>query len=432
MTSVNKKCYNSSYSKKFKEITMKKTLLLSVVASTMIMAGGDIAPVEPVVEAPAPVETSAWNYGGSLVAYTQTVDQNSDLFSSESTYAAWGVQLGATNADFWAGVGAGVEVAAIVASTGDGAGFYNNGGNAGTTSGGFTQAYLTYGIGNTSFKVGRQTLPKSLSPFAFSEGWQVFKNTFDAALVVNSSLPDTTLVYAYVYNANRSVGEYLNEDSFQKVAAWAGLPAEDGVHMVTVQNKSISNTTITGSWYLGLDHAGMDIDNTMLWGDITYKGDALTLGVQGGSVDADTLDSTTAWGAKIAGNLGMFNLMAAYTSVDDGALPIVNMGTGVKSPLYTQMVLNNVGQYHAAPGSDFLKFGGSVKGLGGTWKAYYGMGENDNSLVKGDYSQLDLMYVTKLTENTKFFAAYVYTDDDGVAGPDGNNFVRFWARYNFK
>ncbi len=34
---------------------MKKTLLLSVVASTMIMAGGDIAPVEPVVEAPVEV-----------------------------------------------------------------------------------------------------------------------------------------------------------------------------------------------------------------------------------------------------------------------------------------------------------------------------------------------------------------------------------------
>ena len=46
------------YSKKFKEKKMKKTLLLSVVASTMIMAGGDIAPVEPVVEAPAVV--SGW------------------------------------------------------------------------------------------------------------------------------------------------------------------------------------------------------------------------------------------------------------------------------------------------------------------------------------------------------------------------------------
>jgi hypothetical protein len=31
------------------EETMKKTVLLSVIASTMIMAGGDIAPVEPVV-----------------------------------------------------------------------------------------------------------------------------------------------------------------------------------------------------------------------------------------------------------------------------------------------------------------------------------------------------------------------------------------------
>ena len=65
-----------------------------------------------------------------------------------------------------------------------------------------SQAYLTYGIGNTSIKVGRQELPKSLSPFAFSEGWNVFKNTFEAALVVNTDIPDTTLVGAYVNRAN--------------------------------------------------------------------------------------------------------------------------------------------------------------------------------------------------------------------------------------
>ena len=50
---------------------MKKILLLSVVASTMIMAGGDIAPVEPVVEAPI---AEAWNFDGDMVAYTQTAD----------------------------------------------------------------------------------------------------------------------------------------------------------------------------------------------------------------------------------------------------------------------------------------------------------------------------------------------------------------------
>jgi len=412
---------------------MKKTLLLSVVASTMIMAGGDIAPVEPVVEAPAPVaEVSAWNYGGSLVAYTQTTDGYGDgsLFDEESTYAAWGVQLGATNTDVIGGIGAGVEVAAIVASTGTGVGFYGNGGNAGTTSGGFTQAYLTYGFGaSTSLKVGRQLLPKSLSPFAYSEGWQVFKNTFDAALVVNSSLPNTTLVYAFVKNANRSVGDYLNED------AYTALNGSDGAHMVTAQNKSIDNLTLTGTWYLAPSHTdNLGVvgggDTNILWGDATYKADAFTVGLQGGTIDPDGLESTPAWGAKIAGNLGMFSLMAAYTSVDeDGVVGITNLGTGIKSPLYTQMVLNNVGQHHAAPGSDFVKVGGTAKGLGGTFKAFYGAGENSNT--NQDYTEFDLMYVTKVTENTKLFAAYVYTDQD-IALKDSSNFVRFWARYTFK
>ena len=418
---------------------MKKTLLLSVVASTMIMAGGDIAPVEPVVEAPAVVEASAWNYGGSLVAYTQTTDNygDGDLFGGESTYAAWGVQLGATNADIFAGIGAGAEVSAIKQDDS----FSENatGGNAQTDSAELTQAYLTYGMDSisTSLKVGRQTLPKSLSPFAFSEGWQVFKNTFDAALVVNSSLPNTTLVYAFVLNHNRSVGDYLNEDSFLKVND------SDGVHMLTAQNKSIDNLTLTGTWYfggnftenLGVANGG---DVNILWGDATYKADAFTIGVQGGTLDPDGLESTPAWGAKIAGKLGMFNLMAAYTSVDeDGALNVSNIGTtvggtpntGIKSPLYTQMVLNNVGQAHASPGSDFVKVGATMKGLGGTVKAFYGAGDNSNT--NRDYSEFDLMYVTKITENTKLFAAYVYTDQD-IAGQDSSNFVRFWARYNFK
>ncbi len=60
---------------------MKKTLLLSVVASTMIMAGGDIAPVEPVVEAPV-VEASGWNFQGQAVVYYQTRDDYTVTWSS--------------------------------------------------------------------------------------------------------------------------------------------------------------------------------------------------------------------------------------------------------------------------------------------------------------------------------------------------------------
>ena len=411
---------------------MKKTLLLSVVASTMIMAGGDIAPVEPVVA--APVEVSAWEFGGQLVAYTQTTDGfgEGSLFDGDSTYAAWGGQLRATNSDVFAGIGAGIEVSGIVADTGDLSapgfvGFYNGGGNAGTESGGITQAYLTYGMDsiNTSIKLGRQTLPKSLSPFAYSEGWQMFKNTFDAALVVNSSLPDTTLVYAFVKNANRSVGAYAEEDSFNK------LNGSDGAHMVTAQNKSIDGVTLTGTYYNLPDAADI------LWGDVTAKFGGLTVAGQGGQIDPDVGDAGTAWGAKLGYNFGMFTAAAAYSSVSDDGVDFSNV-TGVKSPLYTQMVLNNVGQFHAASGSDFLKLSATAKALGGKFILGYGAGTNDSVATKGDYTEVDVMYKTKLTENITMFAAYVYTDDDfrtaatATGGnPSENNFVRVWGRYNF-
>ncbi|SFV68681.1 hypothetical protein MNB_SV-13-678 [hydrothermal vent metagenome] len=413
---------------------MKKTLLLSVIASTMIMAGGDIAPTEPVIGTEGMAEASTWDYTGQGVLYTQTVDSagNLDLFGSETTYAGWGLQLGATASDLGAGFGAGVEVSGIVASSS--AGFYTGGGNTGTTSGGITQAYLTYGVGSTSVKVGRQQLPKGLSPFAFSEGWQVFKNTFDAALVVNTSIPNTTLVYAAVVNANSSLGEYLNEDSFKKINENG-----DVVHMVTAQNKSLDGLTLTGSYYFAPDYTKDGNDLSVAWGDAKYNGGAFNLAVQGGQIDPGSLgQATTAMGAKVGAKFGDFTAMAAYSSVDkDGMVSMTNFA-GVKSPLYTQMVLNNVGHYHDAPGSEFVKVGATAKSLGGTVKAFYGAGTNDSDATKGDYSQLDLMYVTKLSENVKFFAAYVYTDDSAYTAatttssrPSANNFLRFWARYNF-
>ncbi|MDQ7046246.1 MAG: hypothetical protein Q9M39_00925 [Sulfurovum sp.] len=149
---------------------MKRTLLLSVVASTMIMAGGDIDPVEPMV-VEAPVVASAWDFSGQAVAYTQTVDAHGtgDLFSGDTTYGALGLQLRAVNKDLFAGFGVGVEVSGIsqssdyssIPNTPNSFAFpFIGGGDAQVESAAITQAYITYGFGNTSFKIGRQTLPK--------------------------------------------------------------------------------------------------------------------------------------------------------------------------------------------------------------------------------------------------------------------------------
>jgi hypothetical protein len=414
---------------------MKKIVLLSVVASSMIMAGGDIQAVEPVVE-PVEVEASMWDFSGQAVLYTQTVDVqgNEDMFGDQSTYAAAGLQLGATASDLGAGFGAGVEVSAIEESQDSQSS--PKGGNAGIDSAAITQAYLTYTMGQTSLKVGRQQLPKALSPFAFTEGWQMFKNTFEAALVVNSSIPNTTLVYAAVTRANNSVGD-LN--SFNYING-----GEDGhgmVHMVTAQNKSINNVTLTGTYYyapdmtIGVDGGG---DASIIWGDATYKGDAFTVAVQGGQVSPDGLAETTAMGAKIAGKIGIVGLSAAYSSVDDGAVNVANLaGSGVKTPLYTQSVLN---QNTIKRDSDAVKVAASVDALGGKVTAYYINADlGDTALAStfgagvdgaGTYNEAAVMYKAKVSENTTLFAAYVNQVDDRQVD-DTQNFVRFWARYNF-
>jgi len=409
---------------------MKKILLLSVVASTMIMAGGDIAPVEPVVEAPAPAPAKAdsgWDFGGQAVLYYQTRDSNkADLFDQEASRANAGVQLRATNKDIFAGIGAGVEVnglATLGLQEDVVAGVMQSAGTADTRGGWISQAYLTYTAGNTNFKAGRQELPKSLSPFAFSENWNVFKNTFDALLVVNSDLPDTTLVGAVVAKNNvNGVGADMSQ--FKSTN-----PKDNGddnfVYMLTAQNKSIDGLTLTGTGYYGPDMAKTD-DITILWGDAKFDISEFAIALQGGTVMSDAFkNDTTAFGAKVGAKFGMFNTSLAYSSVDDGDTGVFNVG-GVKTPLYTQLILNQNAIRRDAD-TVVAKVGANV--LGGSLALAYDLTTSDSA---EDYTEVDLTYKTKVfNDTTTLFAGYVYTQQDGVNDDDSQNMIRVWGRYNF-
>ncbi|NOR56076.1 MAG: hypothetical protein GQ531_07685 [Sulfurovum sp.] len=445
---------------------MNKTILLSLVTSTMIMAGGDIAPVESV----AP-EASLWDFSGQAVAFTQTVDSHGtkDLFHRDSTYASLGIQLRAINKDLFAGIGAGVEVSAIGQSSSltdipdneNSFAFpFIGGGDAQVESAALTQAYLTYDFGNTAIKIGRQTMSKSISPFAYSEGWQVFKNTMDTALIVNKDLSDTTLIYAAFGRANSSIGRLDNFD----------LINENGnvLHMGTVQNKSFEGLTLTGTYYYAPDFAARGVidDLSILWGDVNYNFSDYYVAFQGGTLGGMSgLKDTNAWGAKVGGSFGIFGVEAAYSSVNDGDHRVTNMatvqnpapGVGIKSPLYTQSVLDNIGNHHAI-NADWIKLSASAKALGGKFGVAFAAAVDNYSsptpnpvtgvIGAGSYFgpnpfEVDVTYKTKVTEDITLFAAYVYTDRDHdniniigdptfvIPEEGGNNFVRLWARYNF-
>ncbi len=422
---------------------------------------------------------------GQAVVYYQTADDNGasvanthdGLFGKDASSANVGVQLN-LDADLKNNFTLGTQLTYLGT-----AGLEKNLVNAtrqGVTSNlnsttdeiALTKLFIAKKIANTTVKVGRQELPKSLSPLAYSEGWNVFKNTFDAILVVNSDIPDTTLVGAYVsggtgmnLTGTADLTTRVNVTGTLAGPGTAALPITSTAYMLTVQNKSVPMTTITGSYYrltkIGEALPVVGIAADAFWFDAKVAGKDLPLGlkigVQAGQIAPDSqynnipLDDTTAYGVKVGLKpVDALSICVAFTSVDGSDtkanVAIKNVGTGIKTPLYTQMVANQ----------DAIALDGNTFML----KAVYNTGDYGKIIAQGtftdagksnlmsytdaagveqgnDYTDLELVYKIK-AGGVQYLAAYIDRTwdkvDAGLAGvgqADHQSIVRFWARYNF-
>ena len=416
---------------------MKITNLSLAAIAAVAMTTGAMAEADKGVD---------FNIGGQAVVYYQTAEAggDTDFFKKGNSKANAGLQLNA-NGDLGNGFGLGLQGTAL-GTLGLEKNLVSNimqSADGGLNGMALTKAYVTKQLANTTFKLGRQELPKSLSPLAFSENWNVFKNTFDAAVAINSDIPNTTLVGAYVANSNN----HGDMSSFDNLTAVGGVARPgNGAYMLTAQNKSIENVAITGSYYsiisggstgytyMGKDKAGKpEVQNSIaphvdaLWLDVAAsKLGPVNLAVQAGqlSPDGSAFKDTTVYGAKVTGKAGNVALKLAYSSVDDGTLSVQNVGTGVKTPLYTQMVAN---QNHISSDADTVVLQAVMPLAAGTVIAQYDL-TTDNSAAGNDYNELDLIYKFKAL-GTTMLAAYVRADADKAADP--TNIIRLWTRYNF-
>jgi len=391
--------------------------------------------------------------GGQGVIYYQTMDLggDADLFKQGgNSRANAGLQLN-LNADLGNDFGLGYQETFLGSL-----GLENNlVGNTMQTaekdtlnSHAMTKLYITKKIAKTTLKLGKQELPKSLSPLAFSEGWNVFKNTFDAAVAINSDIPDTTLVGAYVSKSNGTGGNavgLINLGQFGDMAGNALVgdtlakgTLTEGAFMLTVANKSVKELPITLTYYSLRNILGGD-SGSAIWADVQANFDIpVKIGLQGGQITPENnLNDTTAMGLKVSGKAGPVALTLAYSTVDDGTVAFKNVGTGVKTPLYTQMILN---QDHIARDADTILIKAVAPVGPGKLIAQYGattdncdvdVKKNGNTVnpAGSDYNELDVIYKFKAL-GTTMLAAYVRADHD-VAGKDANNIIRFWTRYNF-
>jgi len=187
---------------------VKKTILLSFIASTMVMAGGDITPIEPVVEVE---EDTGTLFGQSRTFY---IDRTyNGILNNNRNSLATGGYIGYITPDF-----SGFTIGAAAYGT---YGFDIHNGTASDVGSKsydpslygdnfdnyafIGQAYLNYAFGNTNIKVGRQRLD---TPLAGADDARMLPNLFEAAVLSNKDVENTTLIAAHV--TRETTGTFSN------------------------------------------------------------------------------------------------------------------------------------------------------------------------------------------------------------------------------
>ena len=190
---------------------MRKYLVLSVIASTVLMAGGDIAPVEPVVEVAAEQDYGEI-FGQSRTfyidrTYSGTVNNNRNSLATggyigykspdfngftaaAAVYGTYGFGIHDHQSKMLMLVGAQVMILHFMVETCENYAFIG-------------QAYINYAFGNTNIKIGRQELN---TPMAGADDARMLPNLFEAAVLSNTDIENTTLIAAHVTQRN---GRYI-------------------------------------------------------------------------------------------------------------------------------------------------------------------------------------------------------------------------------
>jgi hypothetical protein len=414
---------------------MKKTLLLSVIASTMIMAGGDIAPVDPIVEAPAPVvdNTLAGAFAnGTLTGEIKSVFSDSNfLGKADSTNVlAFGGSLGYVTGSYYGlKLGATFQTSHVPHASDD-TGALKDAGPIDDqpldiSGERLSEAYLEYTISNTALKVGRQYIHTPLVSSAnngkASEGLVV--DSFAAAVISNTDLPDTTLVAGYITEYQAKTDGLGNMGDFNDF--------EDGAFTFYVKNNSITNLTLQAQYaeVKGNDTAN-DVNVIFVQGD--YKLGAQTLSAQYFKSDANGVDGSI-WAVQSTGPLGIGKLgyLVTYSSSTEDNPVAMGVGAGAGDALFTSVPVEGAG-VPTRPNTDTAVAALVVPTSFATFIPYTGKSFRDTGL--GDVTVYGAMAIAPVGKNFMLTAKYEYSNLENIFGPfadEDNNIARVYASYKF-
>ncbi|MBU3015628.1 porin [Poseidonibacter lekithochrous] len=181
-----------------------------------------------------------------------------------------------------------------------------------------SEAYLQYTYNNTTFKGGRQFVS---TPLLAGSGSRLIKEAFEAYLLANSDIPDTTIVAGLITKYQQRT-DYTTTASFTTANTDAnGGPGEfmkigtDGIRTVYIKNTSIPNLTAQFQYADAVDIA------SLIYVDAKYKFGPAYVAAQyyDTNYDANTSKDNSMYGLKIGADIANVNVFAGYTSTDGKA-----------------------------------------------------------------------------------------------------------------
>ena len=333
------------------------------------------------------------------------------------------------------------------------------------------EAYLQFKYSNTTFKGGRQKLD---TPLAGSDDARMLPNLFEAYVLTNSDIANTTLVAAHVTKfAQGTFGRVYNGGILSATSGYSAVDSRnhtgDFVNMGEYAvGKATNGVTALAAVYKNAnfkaqlwDYYAHDILNA-LYGDATFSWTCLLnenvkpyasaqfikednigndyLKAIGGNGEIDSLY----WAAKVGAKVENFNAYVAYSSVTSNSAGDASYKNAIITPwggmpAYTQgmvtrhQFLAGTKASKIAASYNWKAFGPDLKTV--LYYANYDMDKN-NGYTYGNASEtgFDFIYKPAMVKNLNLRLRGNFADDFNVAttgATAGWDEYRFIVNYNF-
>jgi len=280
------------------------------------------------------------------------------------------------------------------------------------------QAYAAYtGIDKTTLIAGRKALNLDNQRFIGTVGWRQNDQTYDLVAGINTSLPDTTILYGYVWNVNRIFGD---DHAFGDLGT--------DTHVVNVNYSGLSFGKLSAyGYFIDLDHAAVQGLSSQTIG-LRFSGKAKMSGEFSAVYELEYANQKDYGGNPGDYSVNYFHgaggvtFSGATLKLGYEILGSDNMGTAsFKTPLATLHKFNGwADKFLGTPGSGLedlyvsgaYNFSGAAKGLK-AMAVYHRFNSEYGDIHYGN--EIDLLLAYKINKNYNISLKYADYNADGFS-----------------